>query len=81
MRADDGTIDDGTSFVDANSKRLVDAFPRAACCPTTELVVDRFPGSKALGQITPWDAGSGAVDHRINEQTLILRGRAAFSLR
>jgi len=42
--------------------------------------MDCLPGAEALGQVAPWDAGSIAVDHGIDEQTIVPGGRANMTL-
>ena len=59
------------SVVRIGREKLEQPAPYTALCPSAEAGMDSLPSAEALGQVAPWDASSIAVDHGIDEQTIV----------
>jgi hypothetical protein len=55
---------------------LEDLLPDPGFGPPTEPVMGILPVAEALRQIAPWDAGPVAIEHSLDESTIVLSGRA-----
>ena len=64
----------------ASAARSSNSLRHTALCPSAEAGMDSLPSAEALGQVAPWDASSIAVDHGIDEQTIVPGGRANMTL-
>ena len=80
MSAHDGAVDHGVFVVRIGREKLEQPAPHTALCPSAEAGMDCLPSAEALGQVAPWDASSIAVDHGIDEQTIVPGGRANVTL-
>ena len=84
MGADDGSVDDRSLFilVGFDRERGEQEFPDAFFRPAAKPVVDALLRAEALGKVSPWDAGSSAVDDGVDEPAVInFRLRTGLSRR
>jgi hypothetical protein len=82
MRPDDRGIDDRARFIDIELQRLEDARPDTPLSPVAKPIVDGFPRAEALRQVAPRTARLGAVEDRVDEESVSeLRCRARAALR
>ena len=70
MRANDRAVNDGADFVDLVLELAKDGLPVAITRPVGEAVVDGFPRTKSLRQISPRNTSFGAVEHGIDEEAV-----------
>ena len=70
VRTNDGCIEQNALFVELDLKVLEDGLPVPSPRPEREPIVDRLPWTKALGQVSPRDAGLEAVEDRVDEQAV-----------
>jgi hypothetical protein len=70
MCPDDCSVNDRTDLVVFELQFLEYEFPDATVCPVCEPVVDRFPRTKSLWQITPRNTGLRAVQDGIDEEPI-----------
>jgi len=71
MSTYDGCIDHHVFVVVIAGQHLEDALENAALRPSAESLVHRFPMTKTRRQVTPGTAGSIAIEHRFNEETIV----------
>jgi hypothetical protein len=81
MSANDRAIDDGAGLIDFERQLFEDGFPVTFAGPVRETVVDGFPRSKTLRQVTPRHPGLGAEQDRFDEKPIALHGGGARRLR
>ena len=67
MCSNAATVNDGPGLVDPHAKRFEDAREVTMLRPIVEAVVDAFPRTEALGQITPWNTGFSSVENGLDE--------------
>jgi hypothetical protein len=80
--ANDGAIDDRSDLIDLQLKGLEDQLPAALFRPIVEPVVDRFPRTESLRQISPWHAClCPEQDGFDKEPVTSRRGRSSLLLR
>jgi hypothetical protein len=80
VRSDYGPVDDGSDIIVFELQLLEYELPNAPVRPVGESVVDRLPGTEALRQITPGDAGFRAIEDRIDELSIADLGLRPLSL-
>jgi hypothetical protein len=80
VSAHDGAVDHGVFVVGVGRQKLEHTAPHAAAGPSAEARMDRLPIAEALRQVTPGNACSIAVDHGIDEQTIVLGGHPDVTL-
>jgi hypothetical protein len=73
MCADHGAIDDRRYLVDVDLELAKDLRPSVLPGPIREAVVDRFPRTKSLGQVTPRNAHLCAKHDGVDEQSVAAR--------
>jgi hypothetical protein len=80
MRPHDGRVDHRVFIVGIVCQGLEDPLPNAALGPAAEARVHRLPGAEPFRQVAPGYAGAIAVEHRFDEQPIVLGGRADVPL-
>ena len=70
MRTNDGSIEEHALIIELDLKMLENALPVPPPRPKRESVVDSFPRTEALGQISPRNARLESVQHRLDEEAL-----------
>lgn len=73
MGAHDRTVDHRVFIVGVRRQVIENAAPYSRFGPSAVAPVDILPIAEALRKITPRDAGAIAVDHRLDEQTIVCR--------
>src|SRR4029077_11307662 len=72
--AHNGAVDHRIFVVGVCGEMLKHPLPDTAFGPTAEPSVDLCPLTEPLRQIAPWHPGTIAVQHRLNEQSIVRRG-------
>jgi hypothetical protein len=67
-----GAVDHGVLVVGVAGQALEDPFPHAGLGPAAEAGVDLLPGAEPFRQVAPGDAGAVPVQHRLDEQAVVL---------
>src|SRR3954464_14939454 len=75
MSAHDGAVDHGVLVIYIGRHGLEHALPHASLGPAAEAGLHLDPTAEALGPIAPRDTSAEAVEHRLNEEPVVL-GRA-----
>jgi len=60
---------------------LEDLLPDPGFGPPSEPAMGILPVAQALRQIAPRDAGAVAIEHRLDEATIVLSGRPTWPIR
>ena len=74
MSVHDGAVDHRIFVVGIGGEMLEQPPPNARLCPTAEPPVDIFPVTIAFGKVSTRNTGPKALEHRLNEQTIVCRG-------
>ena len=83
MSTHNRAVDHGVFVVGLLRQVLKHLLPDPARRPAAEPGMDRFPETKALGQVPPRNAGPVAVQHGFDKQSVVFRGHPdlAFAAR
>jgi hypothetical protein len=83
MSAHNGGVDHHVFVVVIAGQELENPLEDAALGPSVEALIDDLPVAKALGQITPRDAGAKSEENGFDEQAIVGRRTAhmAFGAR
>ncbi len=73
MSAHDGAVDHRVFIVRIGREMLKDPLPDSSFGPAAETPVHIVPVTKALRQVTPGNAGTVAIQHRLHEQAVVGR--------
>src|SRR5271169_6640494 len=76
MRPHDGAVEHRIFVVGIGGQMLEDLLPDPGFGPPSEPAMGILPVAQALRQIAPRDAGAVAIEHRLDEATIVLSGRA-----
>jgi hypothetical protein len=76
MRPNDRAVDHRILVIGIGRQMLEDLLPDAGLSPAAEPLVGILPVAEALRQIAPGDPGSVAIEHRLDESTVVF-GRHA----
>jgi hypothetical protein len=79
MGSYNGGIDHHVFVVGVFGQMLENPLKNPALRPSAEALVDRFPITKTLGQITPGAAGPKSVKNGFDEESIIFRCTADVS--
>ena len=74
MRTNDGGVEEHPLLIELNLEALEYVLPVPSPRPEREPVVDGFPRTEALGQISPRNARLQSVQHRVDEEALAKLG-------
>ncbi len=77
MCPNDGAIEDAADIIVIDAELSKNVTPAVLVRPVTEPVVDRFPRSESLGQVTPRCAGLGDPDDGVDEVAIAFVGLSA----
>src|SRR5215470_3068620 len=80
VSAPDGGVDHHVFVVVIAGQQLENPLENAALGPPVEALIDDLPVAKALGQITPRDAGSKPEENGFDEQAIVRRCAAHMAL-
>ena len=80
MGANDRAVDHRVLVVGLARQAPEEPFPHAALGPSAEPGVHLLPGTEPLRQVPPGNAGAVAVEHRLDEQAIVLGRHADVSL-
>jgi hypothetical protein len=83
VSAHDGGVDHHVFVVVIPRQQLENTLENSALRPPIKTLIDDFPVTKALGQITPRNTSSVSVENRFDEQSIVRRSAShvAFSAR
>src|SRR5271170_1251019 len=76
MRPHNGAVEHRIFVVGIGGEMLEDLLPDPGFGPPSEPAMGILPVAQALRQIAPRDAGAVAIEHRLDEATIVLSGRA-----
>src|SRR5215210_4063579 len=72
MSTHKGAVDHGGLVVCIGRQVLEESLPHASLGPAAEAGGDLDPAAEPLGPIAPRDTGAEAVEHRLNEEPVVL---------
>jgi len=75
MRPNDCAVDHRIFVIGVGGQMLEDLLSDASLGPAAEPSMGVFPVAKALGQITPGDAGAVPMEHGLDESAIVMGGR------
>lgn len=79
VRSHDGRVDHGVFIVRILGQGLENTLPHTAAAPSHMAQMHHAEIAQALGQVTPGNTGTVAIEHDIDEQPVVLGGRSNVS--
>jgi len=79
VRSHDGRVDHGVLVVRVLGQGLENTLPHTAAAPSHMAQMHDAKIAEALGQVAPGNAGAVAIEHRIDEQPVVLGGGSNVS--
>ena len=76
MRPNDGAVAHRILVIGIGRQMLEDLLPDAGLGPAAEALVRILPVAEALRQIAPGDPGAVAIEHRLDESTVVFGSHA-----
>jgi len=74
--AHDGAVNHGVFIIGIGSQKLEELLPHTLLGPSAEPPMGVLPITELFGQIAPRNSGPVAIDHRLDESTVVLGGYA-----
>src|SRR6516162_1748781 len=76
MRPHDRAVDHRIFVIGVGGQMLEDLLPDAGIAPAAEPSMGILPVAESLRQITPGDSGPVAIEHRLDESTVVFGSHA-----